>query len=258
MGIPVKLPVFEGPLDLLLHLLEKNRVNIVDIPIVEITEQYMEYMKGMEAVDLDVMSEFLVMAAELLKIKSRMLLPKPASGEEPLEDPRQDLVRRLLEHKLYQYMAGELRTMEEDAARVVYRDRQLPDEVALYKEKADPKQLLSDLTLTKLRAVFRMVMQRREDRVDPVRSRFGRIVKEEISLSEKIMEIQQYGLIHRRFSFQKLLSEQADKTEVIAAFLGILELIRMGQLEIEQEELFGEIEISYVADDIKPVKEPVS
>ena len=73
-----------------------------------------------------------------------------------------------------------------------------------------------------------------------------------------VMEIQQYGLIHRRFSFQELLSEQADKTEVIAAFLGILELIRMGQLEIEQEELFGEIEISYVADDIKPVKEPVS
>ena len=94
--------------------------------------------------------------------------------------------------------------------------------------------------------------------VDPVRSRFGRIVKEEISLSEKIMEIQQYGLIHRRFSFQELLSKQADKTEMIAAFLGILELIRMGQLEIEQEELFGEIEISYVADDIKPVKEPVS
>ena len=257
MGIPVKLPVFEGPLELLLHLLEKNRVNIMDIPIVEITAQYMEYIKGMEDTDLDVMSEFLVMAAELLKIKSRMLLPRPVSEEEPQEDPRQELVKRLLEYKLYRYMAQELREMEADAARVVYKKPQIPDEVAACQEKADPEELLGDLTLAKLHAVFRMVMQRSRDRVDPIRSRFGRITREEISLSEKIMEIEQYGVAHRRFSFGALLSEQRDKIDVIVTFLGILELIRMGQLEIEQKGLCEEIEICYVADDVKPVENPV-
>ena len=97
-AIDVKLNVFEGPLDLLLHLIEKNKVNIYDIPIVTITEQYLEYVNNMEEEDLDVMSEFLVMAATLIKIKSRMLLPKDEETEEDEEDPREELVRRLLEY----------------------------------------------------------------------------------------------------------------------------------------------------------------
>ena len=102
MGISVKLEVFEGPLDLLLHLLEKNKVNIYDIPIVEITNQYMEYMREMQRRDLNIMSEFLVMAATLLDIKSKMLLPKRAADEEEEpEDPRAELVQQLLEYKMF-------------------------------------------------------------------------------------------------------------------------------------------------------------
>ena len=105
MGINVKLQVFEGPLDLLLHLIDKNKVNIYDIPIVMITEQYMEYVDQMDKEDLDVVSEFLVMAATLLDIKSRMLLPKEVNEDGEEEDPRSELVRQLLEYKLFKYMS---------------------------------------------------------------------------------------------------------------------------------------------------------
>ena len=106
MAIPIKLEAFEGPLDLLLHLIEKNKIDIYDIPIVEITAQYLDYIKQMETDDMNVMSEFLVMAATLIDIKCKMLLPREVdeSGEE--EDPRAELVQKLLEYKMYKYMSG--------------------------------------------------------------------------------------------------------------------------------------------------------
>ena len=109
MGIPVKLQVFEGPLDLLLHLIDKNKIDIYDIPIVEITNQYMDYIKAMEREDLNIMSEFLVMAATLLDIKCRMLLPKEVTEDGEEEDPRQELVEQLLEYKMYKFMSYELK-----------------------------------------------------------------------------------------------------------------------------------------------------
>ena len=118
MGIPVKLQVFEGPLDLLLHLIEKNKIDIYDIPIVEITSQYMEYIRQMEREDLNVMSEFLVMAATLLDIKCRMLLPKEINEEGEEEDPRAELVEQLLQYKMYKYMSYELRDRQVDADHV--------------------------------------------------------------------------------------------------------------------------------------------
>ena len=123
MELTVKLQVFEGPLDLLLYLLEKNKVNIYDIPIVEITEQYMEYIREMKRQDLEVLSEFLVMAATLVDIKSRMLLPSNPDSEEEEEDPRAELVQQLLEYKMYKYMSFELRDMELDAAKSFYREK---------------------------------------------------------------------------------------------------------------------------------------
>ena len=126
MAIPVKLNVFEGPLDLLLHLIDKNKIDIYDIPIVEITDQYMEYIHSMEKEDLGVMSEFMVMAATLLDIKCKMLLPKEVNEEGEEEDPRQELVEQLLEYKMYKYMSFELRDMELDAAKSFYREKDLP------------------------------------------------------------------------------------------------------------------------------------
>lgn len=137
MGIPVKLPVFEGPLDLLLHLIDKNKIDIYDIPIVEITEQYLDYIQQMEQENLDVMSEFMVMAATLLDIKCRMLLPKEVSEEGEEQDPREELVRQLLEYKMYKYMSYELRDRMNEASRSVYKKPTLPEEVLEYREPVD-------------------------------------------------------------------------------------------------------------------------
>ena len=120
MELSYKLEKFEGPLDLLLHLIEKNKINIYDIPIAEITDQYLEYVSCMEEESLDVVSEFLVMAATLLDIKARMLLPREVSEEGEEEDPRAELVERLLEYKTYKYMSLELKDREVDADQVFY------------------------------------------------------------------------------------------------------------------------------------------
>ena len=180
MAISVKLNVFEGPLDLLLHLIDKNKIDIYDIPIVEITDQYMEYLHSMEKEDLGVMSEFLVMAATLLDIKCKMLLPKEINEEGEEEDPRAELVQKLLEYKMYKYMSYELRDRLGEAAGVYYRKQDLPAEVKQYEPPSDPRELLRGLTLERMNAIYRTLIRRQENKIDPIRSKFGRIEKEEI------------------------------------------------------------------------------
>lgn len=244
MGISVKLEVFEGPLDLLLHLLEKNKVNIYDIPIVEITNQYMEYMREMQRRDLNIMSEFLVMAATLLDIKSRMLLPKRASDEEEEpEDPRAELVQQLLEYKMYKCMAYELKDRQMDAGRVMYKKPTIPEEVRAYEPPVDIHELISDITLSRLHEIFESIMKKQQDKIDPLRSKFGKIEKEEVSLEDKMEDLKKYAAGHRHFSFRGLLTAQSSKVEVIVTFLAILELMKMGTIRISQEHIFDDIQI---------------
>lgn len=241
MGIAVKLEAFEGPLDLLLHLIDKNKVNIYDIPIVEITEQYMEYMNEMGTKDLNLMSEFLVMASTLIHIKSMMLLPKDEKKEEEEEDPRKELVERLLEYKMFKYISYELKDKETDASKVVFKQATVPDEIACYKEEVDTATLLSGLTLTKLHAIYQSVIKKQMDKVDPVRSKFGQIEKEEINLSDKMTYIEEYAKSNKSFSFRKLLNEQCTKMEIIVSFLCILELMKIGKINIVQDNIFDDI-----------------
>ena len=175
MELTVKLQVFEGPLDLLLYLLEKNKVNIYDIPIVEITEQYMEYIREMKRQDLEVLSEFLVMAATLVDIKSRMLLPSNPDSEEEEEDPRAELVQQLLEYKMYKCMAYELKDRQMDAGRVMYKKPTIPEEVRAYEPPVDIHELISDITLSRLHEIFESIMKKQQDKIDPLRSKFGKI-----------------------------------------------------------------------------------
>lgn len=255
MAIPVKLEVFEGPLDLLLHLIEKNKIDIYDIPIALITEQYMDYLKEMEKQDLDNMSEFLVMAATLLKIKSRMLLPQEETDEEEPEDPRQELVERLLEYKMYKFMSLELRDRQMDADKMMFKKSTLPPEVADFKEEINLEELIGDLTLSKLNDIFQSVMKKQVDKIDPVRSKFGKIEKEEVNLSQKMRYVQEYGFANKKFSFRKLLEEQCDKMDLIVTFLCILELMKMGRVSIVQEEIFDDILIEYLATDVIEIDE---
>lgn len=248
MAIPVKLNVFEGPLDLLLHLIDKNKIDIYDIPIVEITDQYMEYIHSMEKEDLGIMSEFMVMAATLLDIKCKMLLPKEVNEEGEEEDPRAELVQKLLEYKMYKYMSYELKDKMDAAANVYYREADIPKEVLKYKEPVDPAELLRGMTLEKLNAIFKSVIRRQEDKIDPIRSRFGTIEKEEVSLSEKMLELKEFAGKHKKFSFRALLEKQHSRIQVIVTFLSILELMKMGHIHVDQETLFGEIEIAVLTE----------
>ncbi len=244
MAIEVKLQVFEGPLDLLLHLIEKNKVDIYDIPIVEITGQYMDYIKKMDAQDMNVMSEFLVMAATLLDIKCRMLLPRQVSEEGEEEDPRQELVQKLLEYKAYKYMSYELKSMEVDAGRAFYKETTLPEQVASYRQPVDLEELLKDVTLTRLHSVFRSCLKRQEDKVDPVRSSFGRIEKDEVSIEKKARYVTDYIRSHSRLRFTELLDRAGSRMDVIVTFLVVLELMKTGAVSVEQEEIEGEIMIT--------------
>lgn len=243
MELTVKLQVFEGPLDLLLYLLEKNKVNIYDIPIVEITEQYMEYIREMKRQDLEVLSEFLVMAATLIDIKSRMLLPSNPDSEEEEEDPRVELVQQLLEYKMYKCMAYELKDRQMDAGRVMYKKPTIPEEVRAYEPPVDIHELMSDITLSRLHEIFESIMKKQQDKIDPLRSKFGKIEKEEVSLEDKMEDLQKYAAGHRHFSFRGLLTAQSSKVEVIVTFLAILELMKMGTIRISQEHIFDDIQI---------------
>lgn len=241
MGISYKLDNFEGPLDLLLHLIEKNKVNIYDIPIVMITEQYLDYVNHMETEDLNVVSEFLVMAATLIDIKARMLLPKEVNEEGEQEDPRAELVARLLEYKYFKYMSLELKDREVGAERMLYKEATIPLEVSKYEQPVDLDELLDGLTLAKLQEIFKSVMKRTEDRVDPIRSRFGNIRKDPVSLEDKINSVMSYARKYRRFSFRGMLMKQADKTEVVVTFLALLELMKIGKIHLIQEHLFDDM-----------------
>ena len=241
MEISFKLEVFEGPLDLLLHLIDKNKVNIYDIPIVEITDQYLAYVKAMEKQDLNVVSEFLVMAATLLDIKSRMLLPKEVNEEGVEEDPRDELVQKLLEYKMYKYMSLELKDREIDAGKSMYKKSTVPAEVSQYEPPVDIDALLENITLKKLNDIFNMVMAKQVEKVDPIRSKFGNIEKEEVSLPDKMDFIKDYAITHKQFSFKKILESQRTKMHIIVSFLAILELMKIGVVTIMQDGTFEDI-----------------
>lgn len=246
MSLSVKLEAFEGPLDLLLHLIEKNKIDIYDIPIVMITEQYMEYIKQMESEDMNVMSEFLLMAATLLDIKCKMLLPKDENEEGEEEDPRAELVQKLLEYKMYKYMSFELKDRQFNAEKSMYKEPTFPKEILEQEVPLDYEYLIGDMNLQKLHAIFKETVKRKEDKVDPIRSQFGKIEKDEVNLEEKTEYIENLILLSKKLSFRDLLEKQTSKMEVIVTFLVILEMMKTGVIRIKQDQIFDDIIITYV------------
>lgn len=243
MKLDVKLDVFEGPLDLLLHLIENNKVSIYDIPIVEITNQYMEYIRELGRIaSMDVMSEFLVMASTLLRIKSLMLLPHEEKEEE--EDPREELVRRLMEYKMYKYAASELKDLRVDADKVFYREESVPQEIRNYEEPINPEEIVGDVTLLALSETFRMVMKRKQFRRDPVRSRYGKIQRDEYKVEDRMKKVRAMLSRGEKMNFRILLENRPSREKVVVTFLAVLELIKGGEVQVEQEGNFGEIYIS--------------
>lgn len=246
MNLEFKLQAFEGPLDLLLHLIDKNKINIYDIPIVEITEQYINYVRQMDKQDLNLVSEFLVMAATLLDIKAKMLLPKDPDVEEDEGDPRQELVEKLLEYKRYKYMSYELKDRQIDAEKSMYKIPTIPDEVKKYEVPVDLDKLLNGITLQKLNNIFNEVLRKQVDKIDPIRSKFGKIEKEEISLEDKMSYVEDFAVKSKHCSFRDLLGKQHSKMQIIMTFLAILELMKVGKINIVQDNIFDDIQIEAI------------
>ena len=247
MDLTVKLSAFEGPLDLLLHLLDKNKVSIYDIPIVEITAQYLDYIREMQRQDLNIMSEFLVMASTLIAIKSKMLLPKENGKEEDAEDPREELVARLLEYKMFKFISLELKDRQVDAEKSLFKLPSILQEEEDYNEPIDYKKLIGNMNLAKLNAIFQSLIRRQKEKIDPIRSQFSKVEKDEVSMEEKIRYVENYGKTHGTFRFRTLLKEQERKIEMVVTFLALLELMKTGVIRIEQKNLFDDILISYIA-----------
>ena len=163
-------------------------------------------------------------------------------GEE--EDPRPELVEQLLQYKMYKYMSYELRDRQVEGERLMFKEATIPKEIAEYAEPVDLDKLLDGITLAKLNAVFQDILRRQDEKIDPIRSKFGKIEKEEVSLSEKMNDLEEYARTHRSFSFRDLLKRQCSKTQVIVTFLAVLEMMKTGIIHIVQEHTFSEIMIT--------------
>ncbi|MFC4302733.1 segregation and condensation protein A [Cohnella boryungensis] len=243
-----KLETFEGPLDLLLHLIDKAEIDIQDISISDITDQYMEYLAAMQELELDITSEFLVMAATLLSMKSRQLLPKPPVTDEPWLtvdedeglDPREELIRKLIEYRKFKSVAGQLREKEWDRSQVYTRE---PADLSPF-EKAVQTNPVEGLHVDDLVNAFRKAMRRLAGR-----QRVSSIRKDEISVKDRIFDIID-TLKHRsggegRLLFSQLLRETDDREEIVVTFLAVLELMKRRWISCHQTALFDEIVLSW-------------
>ncbi|MCD8391092.1 MAG: segregation/condensation protein A [Firmicutes bacterium] len=223
-----KLESFEGPLDLLLTLIQKNKGSIWDIPIVEITEQYLDAIEGIEGSGLDDTSEFLVMAANLLWIKSRMLLPKNNDDDEEEEDPREDLARRLAEYKAYKDASEELRKTEGATKDMVFRgEEHISFPVPEYSRHHEVDELID---------AFNSILARRERNAKPEKRAFSGIVgREKVSVYDMSLKIKSRFKRGRKVDFKTLFEADDSKPVMIATFLALLEMIKDNVVSVEYD-----------------------
>ena len=243
MTYRIKLEIFEGPLDLLLYLVKKDHLNIYDIPISKVTEQYLEYLNLMQLLDLNIAGEFLVMSATLMQIKSKMLLPaeelQEAQAEE--EDPRQELVRRLLEYEKFKEIAEGLRQKEVNQQEVFKRPKLEAD-----KEIGLEPETYFEASIFDLITAFTKALE------DIPKELFYQVVKEEFTIEEKVHEILHLLLQQSAVCISELFSKAKNKLEIIVTFLAILELIRLKEIVARQKKLFAEVEITRNKENIIP------
>lgn len=234
----IMIDAFEGPMDLLLHLIDKAQIDIYDIPINDITEQFIQYIYHMEELNLDIASEFLIMAATLVEIKSKMLLPSEKQDTNlQLEmeelDPRAELVRRLVEYKKYKAVSKELRLFEDMQSKVYYK----PKEDLFDYDESEVKLEGLDVNIL-LKSISKIIEKRsKTDRVLDI----SEIQRDEYTLEECINDIQDMLKTNAILYFSNLIDENSSRKEIIVCFLSVLELIRMKEIIVEQEEDFSDL-----------------
>ena len=244
--LQIKLEEFEGPLDLLLKLIDKNKIDIYDIPISRLTDDYLYYIKSKNIADMDEMSQFIIMASTLLEIKSKMLLPKDKDEQTNEEiDPREELVKKLIEYKKYKIIAQKLSNTEVFAEKVIFKN---PDMEAIntIKINIEPtaKEILDGITLKDLYNAFEEVLKRKELKIDKIRSEFKSVTKALYNINDKIIYIKDLIILNKKISFNKIFEESSSKAEVVVTFLAILELIKTKDIKVVQENIFDEIIIT--------------
>lgn len=243
MTVLYKLEAFEGPLDLLLHLIDKAEIDIHEVSLSEITDQYMEYLRAMQELELDVTSEFLVMAATLLAIKSKQLLPKPPPIEDMYDDwiddsydPQDELIQKLIEYRKYKLMADQLRLRENEQAQIFMKE---PEDLTPFMAAVKPNPVRG-LELSDLVAAFQKALRK------AARRQFIATVKrDEISVKDRIKDIVELLREHEIVRFSKLIRQDLDRHEIVVTFLAILELMKMKQVRCFQHSLFDDIVIHW-------------
>lgn len=241
MSYRVRLSKFEGPFDLLVYLIEHARMSIYDIRIAEITDQYIDYVNTMKEANVELASEFMVLAAELLEIKSKMLLPRTRpdkTGNEVYEDPRSELAERLAEYKKYREIASML---EERYARTSESMEKPQEDLAQY--TGEPDEYLN-LDITKFMEAFRTFLTRKR-RLDEIRTHYVRTEKQRITTERRIDDIKSFFIKNSipETSFANLVHDKDDKYDISVTFSSVLEMMKEKKLDAEQKKLFGEIRV---------------
>ena len=231
----LKLENFEGPLDLLCHLIDKNKMDIYDINLSEITDQYIEYINNMEKMNLEVTSEFLVMASTLLYIKSRNLLPNQVEDEKELTE--EELLHRIMEYKKYKEITNKLREMYSNGGKVFFK---LPEEIELPKQKLEVEYKKEKIVET-----YAEIIEKSANRLNKNAKNIEKIaITETYTVADKLRTMFKELLHHRKFVFNNLFSsKKCSKPEIVTAFTGLLELSRRSKVLTSQEELFGNITV---------------
>ncbi|OGX39440.1 MAG: hypothetical protein A3G91_03900 [Omnitrophica WOR_2 bacterium RIFCSPLOWO2_12_FULL_50_9] len=246
MSYKLKLDIFEGPLDLLLYLIKKNDIDITDIPISQITEQYMQYIEMMKMLDLDIVGDFLVMAATLMQIKSRMLLPPDPNQEEAEEeDPRDELARRLLEYKKFKEIADCLQA-KETLRRDLFSRAVDGETTRQFIEEA--KEICFEASLFDLINALTDALKKVPEEV------IHEIITEEFTVENKLHDILHLLLNQSSVLLSDLFQRSRSKIEIIVTFLAVLELIRLKEIKAVQKRLFEDIEILRNTDNMVPLK----
>ena len=235
MSYKLKLDLFEGPLDLLVYLIKKNDIDVKDIPIAEVTEQYMQYIELMKILDLDIVGDFLVMAATLMHIKSKMLLPPDPSEEEEIEaDPRAELAKRLQEYMKFKEIADTLQEKESQRKDLFAR---VIDENIKKQLKEDAKEITIEANLFDLINAFSEALQRAPEEV------IHEIVQEDFTVEDKIHDMLHLLLENDTIMLSDVFKNCRSKPEIVVSFLALLELIRLKEIKVLQKKQFSDIEI---------------
>ncbi len=245
MDMKVKLESFEGPMDLLYSLIIKNKIDIYDIPIAMITEQYLAYIDEMQQYNMESVSEFLIMAATLIEIKSKMLLPKEVDENNEEIDPREELVARLIEYKKFKSIATDFGEKQKKAGFSYYKngDADIIDRIRKDVPKA-VEDILNGADGEMLIKAFYEVLRRREIKTDKIRSGFNSIDREEFTLEEKIDHIQRLIKKNKKVSFFGIFKDSGSKNEIVVTFLAMLQLIKDKKIHISQKNIFDDITIT--------------